>query len=200
VVRSVLTRKRFLLAAGGSAAAAAAGGGAIGLAGGIADARTPPSAAQDREILTFLLSLQRIERAFYAGALSADRLRGEPAEFAAAAGGDEDQHVAALERALGIPAAAVPVRFSIGDAFRSPTAFAAKATVLEDAVVAACNGQVTNLTPERLAQVCSMVSVEARHAAWIRDIAGTPPAGEATDAPLAADAVRELLRDEGLWR
>jgi hypothetical protein len=198
VARSV-TRKKFLLASGGAATAAAAGGAGIGLLGGSAAARTPPSPAQDRRILAFLLTLQRIERGFYAEARRAGTLRGELAEFAAAAAVDERRHAAALAGTLGQPDSAAPVRFAAADAFRSPAAFAAKAVVLEDAVVAACNGQVTNLTPERLAQVCSIVSVEARHAAWIRDLAGAAPAGAATDAPLDADAVRDRLRREGLW-
>ena len=38
----------------------------------------------------------------------------------------------------------------------------------------------------RSAAAATVVSVEARHAAWIRSIAGEPPAPEATDAPLSA--------------
>jgi hypothetical protein len=197
MVRS-LTRKKFV-SAGGAAAAAAAGGAGIGLLGGIASARTAPSPEQDRRILTFLLGLQRIEHAFYAQARRAGRLRGEVGEFVAAAGTDERRHVEALESALG--GAATPgaaIGFSVGDAFGSPAAFAAKAAALEDAVVAACNGQATNLTPERLTQVFSIVSVEARQAAWIRDLGGMEPAAEATDAPQDADAIRATLRKEGL--
>ena len=69
--------------------------------------------------------------------------------------------------------------------------------MLEDAAVAALNGQITNLTPERLAAACAIVSVDARHAAWIRDIGGMPPAAGATDAPLAAADVRALLQRQG---
>ena len=72
--------------------------------------------------------------------------------------------------------------------------------MLEDAAVAALNGQITNLTPERLADACAIVSVDARHAAWIRDIGGMPPAAGATDAPLAAADVRTLLQGQGLLR
>ena len=70
--------------------------------------------------------------------------------------------------------------------------------MLEDAAVAALNGQITNLTPERLAAACAIVSVDARPAAWIRDIGGMPPAAGATDAPLAAADVRTLLQGQGL--
>jgi hypothetical protein len=81
---------------------------------------------------------------------------------------------------------------------RDPRRFVRTAAALEDAVVAAYNGQAANLTPERLADAATIVSVEARHAAWIRDIGGMPPAARATDAPLSADGVRAALRREGL--
>jgi hypothetical protein len=197
VLRS-FTRKRFLVSAGGAAAAAAAGGAGAGLLGGIASARSAPSPEQDRRILTFLLGLQRIEQAFYAQAARQGDLQGELAEFLQQVGLAETAHVTALEEALGASDDASAVRFSVGDAFKQPAAFIAKATALEDAVVAAINGQVTNLTPDRLQQACAIVSVEARHAAWIRDIGGRPPAELATDAPLDPDAVRDVLRREGL--
>jgi hypothetical protein len=194
-----LTRKKFLVRAGGAAAAAAAGGAGIGLLGGIASARTAPSPEQDRRILGFLLGLQQIEAAFYAEARRAGALKGDLADFAREAGTDERRHVSALESALGGALTAVSApHFSVGDAFRDPAAFAAKAAVLEDAVVAACNGQATNLTPARLTQVFSIVSVEARHAAWIRDLGGMAPAAHATDAPRDPDAIRAALRKEGL--
>jgi ferritin-like protein len=194
----LLTRKKFLITSGGAAAAAAAGGAGLGLLGGIADARTAPSPEQDRRILSFLLELQRVEAAFYALAARAG-LRGDAAPFIRDAGADERRHVAALESALGSSSpAAGNVRFALGDALRTPQAFAAKAVALEDAVVGACNGQATNLTPDALALVFSIVSVEARHATWARDLAGMPPADDATDAPRDADDVRDLLRGEGM--
>lgn len=196
VIRT-FTRKKLLVSAAGGATAAA-GGAAIGLLGTSAVARTPPSPEQDIRILTFLLGLQRIERAFYAEAVREGRLQGELAEYLQQVGIDEDRHVERLEQELGAQDGAGDLHFSVGDAFRSPTAFVAKAAALEDAVVAAFNGQVTNLTPERLEQACAIVSVEARHSAWVRDIGGLPPAEMATDAPLDADAARDLLRREGL--
>ena len=42
------------------------------------------------------------------------------------------------------------------------------------------------------------MSVEARHAAWIRDIGGLPPAENTTDEPLTSDGVRAALRRVGL--
>jgi hypothetical protein len=193
-----LTRKKFLLSAGGAVSAAAAGGAAIGGLGAMASARPAPSRAQDLRVVGFLLGVERIELAFYEGAVRAGALRGELAEFAGAALIHERDHVATLQAALGATPAASAPAIDVGDALTDPHAFVAKAIALEDAAVAALNGQITNLTPERLAAACAIVSVDARHAAWIRDLGGISPAAGATDAPLDAADVRALLQRQGL--
>jgi hypothetical protein len=144
------------------------------------------------------VGLERIELALYEGAVRAGALRGELAEFAAAALTHERDHVATLQAALGTVPAVPAAKLDVGDAFTDNDAFVAKAVALEDAAVAAFNGQITNLTAERLAAACAIVSVDARHAAWIRDIGDLPPAAGATDAPLAAADVRTLLQGQGL--
>ena len=101
-----LSRKKFLLSAGGAVSAAAAGGAAIGGLGAMASARTAPSREQDLRILGFLLDVERIELAFYEGAVRAGALRGELAEFAGAALIHERDHVATLQAALGTTPAA----------------------------------------------------------------------------------------------
>ena len=70
--------------------------------------------------------------------------------------------------------------------------------ILEDAGVAAYNGQAANLTPQALLPALRMVSVEGRHAAWIRDIAGEDPAPFAADAGMSASAVTSILKRAGL--
>jgi hypothetical protein len=194
-----ITRRKLLATAAGSTAAAAIGGAGIGVLSGAASARTPPSPEQDGRVLTFLLRLQRIEQAFYDQAAATGQLQGEVAEYIDVARTTEADHVKALASGLSVATTAPPVRFESTSPFKDEAAFVAKAIALEDAVVAAINGQVTNLTPERLMQVCAMASVEARQAAWIHDIGGTSPAASAADAPLDADAVTDRLRDEGLW-
>ena len=64
--------------------------------------------------------------------------------------------------------------------------------------MAAYNGQATNLSRATLEAAAKVVSVEARHAAWIRSIIGEPPAPDATDTPLSADEVLEGLQQIGL--
>ena len=61
--------------------------------------------------------------------------------------------------------------------------------MLEDTGVAAYNGQGPRLRRKTLPTAASIVSVEARHAAWIRHIAGGPAydAGKNYPAPVAFD-------------
>ncbi len=176
--------------------AASALGGVV-LAGRPGVAGSAPSAARVGRVLVFALELDRLEVAFYTAAQRTGRLRGELAEFARAVGAQEAEHVEALEQALG-SAAGPPPRFDLADAVRDERTFTRSAIALEDALVAAYNGQVANLPRESLARIISIASVEARHSAWIRDIAGEPPAAEPVDEPRTADAVRTALRDRGL--
>ncbi len=68
---------------------------------------------------------------------------------------------------------------------------------LEDLVVSTYNGQAVNLTPASLKAAARIVSVEARHAAWIRSIVGDVPAMEPTDSALTEHETRSRLRDFG---
>ena len=64
---------------------------------------------------------------------------------------------------------------------------------LEDLGVAAYNGQARLSAPGALAAAARIVSVEARHAAWIRDLTGKNPAPSPVDLPKAAAAVTAAL-------
>ncbi len=84
-----------------------------------------------------------------------------------------------------------------GEATTDPEAFAAAAASLEDLAVAAYNGQAANLTDAGLQAAATVVSVDARHAAWVRAIAGRPPASQAVDAPLSLAEVEQRLDELG---
>jgi ferritin-like protein len=174
----VLTRRAVV------GASALAAGGAV-LAGLPPIGASAPS-AQDVRVLNFVLLLEYVESAFYAEARGRGRLRGELKQFAEIVGGHERQHVAFLRKALGA-AARKPPKLDFGNATRDAKRFVAAAVALEDNNVAAYNGQATNLSPSVLAAAATIVSVEARHAAWIRDIAGERPAVDATD-PVRSEA------------
>jgi hypothetical protein len=165
-----------------------AGGIAIGGLPGLSLARSSP--AQDVRVLNLLLLLEYVQAAFYADANKHASLTGELAEFSRTVGTHEDKHVAFFKKALGSKARAKP-RVNFGGATRTPRAFTAAAIALEDLGVAAYNGQATNVTRKTLAAAATIVSVEARHAAWIRDIAGRLPAISPID-PAATEA--EMLK------
>jgi len=185
--------KRALVAGG----AVTAGGAVLGALPRLAS--SAPSPAQDVKILNLVLLLEYIESAFYAEARARGALRGELREFVRVVGAHEQQHLSALKGALGSKARKEP-RLRFGNATNDPDAFVAAAIELEDTSVAAYNGQATNLTKPTLAVAAKIVSVEARHAAWIRAIAGKPPAADATDPSLTQAQVRAALQKTGFLR
>lgn len=189
--RGVLQRSLLL---GGSLA-----GAGLLAAGRTSQAPAAPSPAQDVRVLNFVLLLEYIEEAFYREARARGRLSGALALFVNTVARHEEAHVAFLERALGSRARPRP-KLAFGSATVDERAFTDAAVALEDTVVAAYNGQAANLTGSTLAAAATIVSVEARHAAWIRAIAGLPPAAEPTD-PLDSEAqVLAAIRRTGFLR
>jgi hypothetical protein len=176
-------------------------GGAV--AGGAATWGVPqltvaaPSAEQDERVLNLVLALEYVEAAFYEEALARAGLRGELREFARVVGEHEKAHVAFLEQALGGAAQAAP-RHDFGDRTKDAEAFTAAAVRLEDLAVATYNGQAVNLTPASLKAAARIVSVEGRHAAWIRSIAGKVPAEQPIDKAVDEEQTRAQLRDFGV--
>jgi hypothetical protein len=162
-------------------------------------ASSAPSPAQDVRVLNFALLLEELTAAFYEEALKRGRLRGELREYARIVGAHERSHVRFIRGALGGKARRRPA-FDFGTATSDPGEFTAAAITLEDTGVAAYNGQAGNLTKGALRAAARIVSVEARHAAWIRDIAGRPPAAEPTDAAMSASQVRAALEKTGFLR
>ncbi len=170
--------------------------GGVAVAGLPSLARSAPSPAQDVRILNLVLLLEFLEEAFYADTVRRGALTGERRQFAEVVGAHERAHVAFLAKTLGTAARKKP-KFSFGDATRDPAKFTAAALALEDLSVAAYNGQAANLTKGTLAAAARIVSVEARHAAWIRFIAGKVPAPQPTDQPATADQVTAGIRRTG---
>jgi hypothetical protein len=187
----------------GQALRAAAVGGAVLGAGALAsDWANPevtsgrPSRGQDVRILNFLLILEEVQAAFYDASLRRGALRGELLRFARTVAPQEREHVTFLREMLGREARAVgklDVRKATSDAAHFRTA----AIQLEEATAAAYIGQGANLTSGAMQAAARIVAVEARHAAWIRDLAGTDPAPRAADAARSADDVLSDLRRQG---
>jgi hypothetical protein len=185
--------------------AALAGGTAVGI-GALVGRLTRPevtagqgSEAQDVRILNFLLILEEVQAAFYDAASRQAGLPGDLLQFARTVAPQEREHVALLRERLGPsarPRPEVDVREATSDAER----FRANAIDLEEATAAAYIGQGARLTRDAMREAGRIVAVEARHAAWIRDLAGEDPAPRAADPGRTADDVLSELRRKGLVR
>ncbi len=148
----------------------------------------------DVEILNFALTLEYLEAAFYERALDEVDLGSETTEFAETILGDENEHVAALEKTIkslgGKPVMAPMVEFPFSD----EAAFLKLAQTLEDTGVAAYDGAAPAIkSKELLATAGSIVQVEARHAARIRLARNAPPAPNAFDPTLTQQQVLKAV-------
>jgi len=190
------SRRQFLRAAL-SGGAVMSGGVAFGALRDDAAPRAASASARDAEVLNLFLTLEYVQQAFYEQAVRSGRLRGGLLEYARIVAGQEAQHVAMLRERLGSRADPRP-RSNTGDATFSPEEFRAAAVDLEEAVLAAFVGQGANLSKTEIAPVATLVSVEARQAGWIRDLAGVSPAPHAADRARTPDDVLDELRKKGL--
>jgi hypothetical protein len=172
-----------------------ASGGIVSAA--IATLASSSPSQRDVDVLNFALAFEELQADFYGRAARALSLHGDWLRFAQVVGGHERAHVAFLRRALGSAAKPAP-KFQLERTPADLEEFQRIAIGLEDAGVALYNGQAANVTPKTLATAAEIVSVEARHAAWARDLAGELPAPVATDAPADAAQVKGQLTRLGV--
>lgn len=190
-----LSRRALLATAGALGGLAAVP--LVGRALRLSDALGAPSKAQDAKILQLVLQLEYTQVAFYEQALAQAGLKGDLRDFAQAALGHERKHLGLIRSALGSKAGPKPT-FDFGQKTKSAEAFTRAAIELEDIAVAGYNGQATNLTKGTLAAAAEIVSVEARHAAWVRAIADEVAAPDPVDKPMTAKQVASGLQTIGL--
>jgi ferritin-like protein len=196
------TRARFLAKAGLLGGGLVGSSALLGLNPAIAGAK--PSAKRDVAILNFALTLEHLEATFYAEALRSGALSGELLLFAQVVAGHERQHVLALKKVLGRKAVKAP-RFNFRGTTEDAAQFTATAQVLEDTGVHAYLGQVPNIkTKAVLLGAGRILPVEARHAAWIRDIRysggnspATTPAPAAFEDPFSRTRILSLVKSTG---
>ncbi len=187
------SRRQFLL---GGVAGGAALAGLLGWVGRPAAAQAP-SSDQDERILNYLLRLEYLQAAFYAGVESQGVLGGETAEFARVVAEQEHRHVERLQELVGDAEQPEP-ELDLEEAASDEEAFLETAVVLEVTGVSAYIGQGSNLTVGSVAAVAPLVSVEGRHAAWILAIAGRHPAPAPADPAASAPRVESALQRVGL--
>jgi hypothetical protein len=193
-----LTRAEALR--GAAAGGVAAGAGAL-LAqdGDPAVSAAGPSADQDAAILGFLMQLEQIQEAFYQQAGRVRSLDAGLATFVRTVGPQETEHVRFLAKRVG-DRARPRLRTNFGDALRSADGVRRAAVDLEELTIAAYVGQGMNLTRRAVADVAGLVSVEARQAAWVRDLAGEVPAPRAADPASTPKQTLDRLRERGYIR
>lgn len=183
------TRRDFLIAT--------LGGGAALTALVLAE----PGRAQskgDVAILNYALTLEYLQASFYTEAERRNALRTRLArQTTRVLGSVERAHVSALQDALGGAAVKRP-SFDFRGTTEDEDAFIKTAVAFEDLGTAAYKGQAHRLeSPQLLAAAVSIHSVEARHAAWIRYLAGAPPASSALDEPKSMQETQRLVASTG---
>ena len=183
--RAGFVRKAGLLGGGVLAASGAAA------FAGIAQGATA-GAAGDVKVLNFALTLEYLEAEFYRKAVAGDfgRLNAGVRRFAALLAEHEQEHVEAIRATIpklgGRPVSKPALRFPKLNQRR----FVRTAIALEQTGVGAYAGAFPSLklTPVKEAAL-AIHSVEARHAAYARLVAGTLPANVAFFPALTADEV-----------
>jgi hypothetical protein len=179
--------------------AVVATGGLIG-GGAVLGALASPAAAatkKDVAIANFALTLEYLEAEFYTEAVRKGALRGPTRRFAQIVGAHERAHVAALKKMLGRAAVAKP-RFNFAGTTENQSKFRQTAVVLEDTGVAAYKGQAGRIDSNAILKAALAIhSVEARHASWIRRIAGMSPVPAAFDRPKSMGQILAAVKGTG---
>ena len=199
--RAGLTRGDALRRAVLGGGALMAGSALMGALPGSAVGAVGRASAGDVDILNFALTLEYLEAAFYAEAVSKGKISGEAMKFAKVVAKDEAAHVSFLKGALGSKAVKKP-SFDFKGTTAAQATFLQTAMALEDTGVSAYAGAAPMIVNKKtLSAALSVHSVEARHAAWVRDIlgkGGNPlPSPSAFDAPRTKAQVLKIVTGTG---
>ena len=166
--------------------------------GAIAAARAPAAAAaglsaSDMDILNYALVLEYLQASFYTEAERSGALSGKTAEAARIVGATERAHVKAFRKLLGSKAVQRPT-FDFQGTTEQQRPFLKTAVAFEDLAVAAYKGQAPKLqSNDVLAAAVGIHSVEARHAAWMRELFGITPAVHAFDQPASRASINQIV-------
>ncbi len=174
-------------------------GGVIGGGAALGALASPAGAATtgDVAILNYALTLEYLEAAFYTEAARMGALQGDLGTYARVVGAHERAHVTALQKALGSAAVKKPT-FDFKGTTESESAFRKTAQVLEDTGVMAYAGQAPLVDSDAvLGAALAIHTVEARHAAWIRNLNGAKPAPVAFDKAKSMQQVLAIVTATG---
>jgi Ferritin-like domain len=159
----------------------------------------PPEAAakvSDVSILNFGLRFERLQATFYTQAEELGTIGSMPGEkqrWARTLGAHERAHVKILKEVLG-PKAGPRPSFDFGEDNETDAAFTSTAVAMEDLTVALLTGVMPQVRDRGLAAALfGLMTVEARHAAWARNIVNSTPAAEAFDEPRTLRSVQRAV-------
>ena len=185
-------QRQLALSRRGLLAAAAAGAGTLVL--GRSEARAASGlSANDVGILNYALVLEYLQASFYTEAERSGALSGKTAQAATVVGATERAHVKAFQKLLGSKAVKRPL-FDFQGVTEAQQAFLKTAVAFEDLAVAAYKGQAPKLRSSAvLAAAVGIHSVEARHAAWMRELFGVTPAVNAFDKPATKQNINRIV-------
>jgi hypothetical protein len=147
----------------------------------------------DTRILRFDLQLEYLQATMYTQALRLGHLRSDVRDAARVVGAHEWAHARALKTILGTRA--VPRGFfDYHGVTEDERAFLRTAVAFEDLTAALLKYQAVRLDSRAvLAAAISLHSVEARHAAWLRRVAGVLPTLTAFDRPASQAKMRDVI-------
>jgi Ferritin-like domain len=153
--------------------------------------------ARDLAILNYGLAFEYLQSGFYTEADTAgtiERMETERQTWARTLGAHERAHVRIIKDVLGKSAAPKPF-FDYRGVTEDADAFTRTAVAMEDLTVALLGGQAPRVSDKGLrAAFFSLLTVEARHAAWARRIVGVRPVGAPLDQPKTLAEVDKVVQ------
>jgi Ferritin-like domain len=154
------------------------------------------AAKSETQILNFDLTFEYMQAGFYTEALQVgtiDKMSPEDARWAKVFGEHETAHVKLLESVLGDAKVRKPV-FNFRGVTENESQFAKTVVALEDLTTALLAGQIPRFTtPALVSALFSLLTVEARHAAWVRHRRGFLPVASAFDEPQNLKRVADVV-------
>jgi hypothetical protein len=182
---AIQSRAAFLLSA-------ALGSGAV-LAGLASVAQAAEFEPHEIDVLNFDLTFEYLQAGFYDEALRFGALGEEATRWASVIGAHEHAHVDILRTVLGPRAVKKPF-FDYRGVTEDEEAFTKTAVAMEDLTTALLTGQVHDFrTPALVSALFSLITVEARHAAWVRNVVGALPIAAPLDEPKSLNEVAEVI-------
>jgi hypothetical protein len=174
---------------------------ALGGAAMLSTLATPAEAmakVSDVEILQFGLRFERLQATLYTQADelgTIGRMTDAKRRWARTLGAHERAHVKIIKQVLGPKNVEPRPFFAFGDAVENGDAFTRTAVAMEDLTVALLAGVTPAVQNRELtAALFGLLTVEARHAAWARNIVGSNPAPNAIDKARSLASVRGAVQ------